>query len=138
MMRLYMNDKGIVNKGAVRKLFASLKAGTYELIATKADTRTIDQNSYYWIAMEYVKRGLQDAGFEGVNTKEDAHFVCKCLFLKTTIQNPSTGEVIEKIGSSRKLTKEQFGEYTDKIIQWAAEYLNVVIPTPNTQQKMFQ
>lgn len=65
----------------------------------------------------------------------EVHFFLKQHFNK--IQIPSKdGEVIEVPGSTTEMTTVQFMEYVDRIARWAAEYLGVAIPPPNTDLKM--
>jgi hypothetical protein len=39
--------------------------------------------------------------------------------------------ISEMAGSTTKMNKEQFGEYIDRITQWAAEFLQIAIPSPD-------
>jgi hypothetical protein len=61
----------------------------------------------------------------------------KFMFLKKQIVNENTGEVLETIGSTTKLSTTEFNEYIDRISQFAAEFLGVEIMPPNKQVAMF-
>ncbi len=122
----------IVQKRLVRKKFDELKDGSYKITITRGKRRTIQENRYYWgVVIPLVYEGLREAGFEKISDKEDAHSVCKSLFLKEIEQH---GDIkIEKAGSTKKLTTAQFEEYIQHIVHWAYDYLSVVIPAPGQQ-----
>ena len=66
-------------------------------------------------------------------SKEDTHLFLRGKFLKDELCN-SDGEVIgERIKSTTELGKGKFMDYLSDINQFAAEYLNIVIPAPNEQ-----
>ena len=73
---------------------------------------------------------MKDMGV--VMSKEQTHDLLKYKFLLIEFIT-GDGEVIKSIGSTRKLGKEEFGEYIDNISRWAHEYLNINIPQPNEQ-----
>ena len=80
-----------------------------------------------------VFKGLRDAGFDDIRTTEDAKAVIKSLFLKRAIPNVNTGEAIEFIQDTHKLSTVEFMEFIEAVIKWAAEYLNIHIPYPGEQ-----
>lgn len=111
----------------------SLPDGSYLVSITPTKKRTTDQNAYYWgIVVPMVHEGLRDMGYDEVKTKEDAHLVLRSLFLKKHI-----GE-LELVRSTTELKTTEFSTYLEEIGKWAAEYLNVVIPAPNTQLEMYE
>jgi hypothetical protein len=136
---VYINShSGIVNKPALRKFFSDLKEGAYTLTLTEKNKRTHDQNEYYWaVVVPMVLQGLRDAGYSEIKTNNDAHLVLKSLFIKKSIPNHQ-GEFIEVVGSTKSMTKSEFIDFIESVSQWAAEYLNVEIPAPNSQTKIFQ
>ncbi len=114
--------------------FKELKAGRYKATIAKAKQRSLQQNDYYWLILtEYVQPALYDAGWREIKSKHDAHEFTRSMFLKEKIVNEVTGEVIERTKSTTELTTIQFMEYLEEIWQWAAEYLSITIPAPNTQ-----
>lgn len=137
MSEFYINiEHGqIVQKKLVRKRFDELKDGSYKVSIIRGKRRTIQENRYYWgVVIPLVFEGLRDAGFEKIIDKDDAHSVCKSLFLKEVEEH---GEIrIEKAGSTKKLTTNQFEDYLQNITIWAYDYLNVVIPAPGTQMNI--
>jgi len=122
----------ITNPSTIRKQFDGLKDGTYLVKVAPRKVRSLQQNAYYWeVVCDMVMEGLRDAGYDEVQTPDDAHEVMKAKFLKRYIVNHQTGEMIEKDGSTASLTTIEFSEYIDRVLQWAAEYLGIVIPLPN-------
>ena len=127
----------ILNKTAVRNFFKGLPDGRYQIKAESFKKRSNPQNRYLWGAVyQYVLDGLQDLGYDEIKTVEDAHIVCKNLFLKVNLPSKD-GEALEFIRSTKTLNKQEMGEYIDKIIRWAAEYLSVIIPDANQQAEIW-
>lgn len=95
----------------------------------RSSTRSLPQNSYYHgVVVQEVRLGLINIGYD-MSTDEVHHFL-KMKFNPVQVASIQ-GEVIELPGSTTQLTKTSFGEYIERIAQWAAEYLNVVIPAPS-------
>lgn len=123
----------------IADLFAQLKDGTYKLEATTFGKRSLSANNYYWMVLtDYIQPGLYNTGWREIKTKDDAHFFVANMFLKEIIANQHTGEAIERIKSTSGLSVKEFGEYLEEIIQWAAEYLGVVVPEPNHKFTLYE
>ena len=121
----------IQNPRMVRKAF-TLPDGSYELTLKKANRRSLSQNAYYWSAVvPMIHEGLRDLGHD-VNL-QDTHEFLKARFNSKEIVEPTTGEMLQIPQSTTEMNKEQFGEYVERISQFAAEYLNITIPSPNSQ-----
>lgn len=136
---VHITHNQITNKQVIRKAFEQLKDGRYEVTIENKNHRSGQQNKYYFgCVLPLVKDGLIDVGYREINSNEQVHDLMKYMFLKKQIVNEETGEVIETIGSTTKLTTIEFNDYIDRIAQFAAEMLGVVIPPPNTQVPMFQ
>lgn len=101
----------------------------------RGSKRSLPQNRYYHgIVVQSVMLGLREIGYS--LSHDETHFFLKSKF--NPVQIPSKdGEVIELPGSTTQLNKLEFSEYIEKISQWAAEYLGVVIPVANADLKMF-
>jgi hypothetical protein len=98
----------------------------------KRNKRSLLQNSYYHgCVVPAVRFALNEAGFK--MSVLQVHELLKFKFLKDEVINETTGEIITTIGSTTGLTKSAFMDYIAEIQQWAAEYLNCVIPDPNEQ-----
>jgi hypothetical protein len=104
-------------------------------IRRKRNHRSEQQNRYYWGGVvPIVCDGLNDVGYR--ITKADTHEFLKATFLKDKIVNEQTGEFLETIGSTTRLTTVQFMEFIADIQRWAAEFLGVYIPDPCEQTEL--
>lgn len=112
--------------------------GLYWWEMTKCrDQRSLKQNSYMWSTVyAYVAKGLEDAWGEKNITIDEAHMKCRELFLQIPHVDRRTGEVTYSIGSTAGLSKPEFSAYLDKIILWAADYLNVEIPAADPNWRL--
>ena len=129
----------ISNPKKMRKFFEEHENGTFLLTSKPVKSRSLMQNAYFHgPVLDLVLQGLRDAGFNDVQTPEDAKKIVKGLFLKKQFVNQETGHVIEYIEETHKLTKIEFCEFIEKIQQWSAEYLGVIIPDPNSQLQFFE
>lgn len=135
---IHISKNQITNKKLVRQAFECLKDGSYQVTIESKNNRSNPQNRYYWsCVLQLVKDGLKEVGYREIDTVESVHDLMKYMFLKKQITNEQTGEVIETIGSTTKLSTLEFMEYIDRIAQFASEMLGVVVPPPNTQVPMF-
>lgn len=132
---LKIRDGEIINRSAVSKLFAELKAkknADYTLEAKKISNRSLPQNRYYWgVCIPLIQKGILDMGTE--LTKEECHDFLKGRFNYAEVINKDSGEYITIPKSTADLSKEEFCTYIEKIQQFASEFLNIVIPNPNEQ-----
>ncbi len=108
------------------KYLATLKGLVSIQIVQRKAKRSLNQNAYYWVCLSII-------GDELGYTKEEMHGIFGMMYLKeyTSITNGKTGEIIEieMIRSTTTLNKVEFGEYLNRIIQWAAE-MGVILLTP--------
>lgn len=127
---LYIKDRNLFNE-EIKTLDESKE---YIItIKKKQKIRSNRQNRYYFgIVLPLVLRGLRNAGFD-VHSKEDAHDIVKCKFLKVDIENDS-GEFITSFKSTKEMSTQEFKEFIDNVQYWASEYLNEYIPSPNESQ----
>ena len=109
----------ILNRESLDKFLNNFEEGTMlELIVKEIENRTQLQNSYYWgqVIGSPSKEGslLSNEMFQG-HTKDELHDVLK-----------------EKFGvkSTRGMSQEDFTEYINKIIFWAADWANMYIKEP--------
>jgi hypothetical protein len=90
--------------------------------------RSHPQNNFYFgVVVEVVRLALLQLGHQ--MTKEETHEFLKMKFNMVSIAN-SHGEELHVPGTTTTMTKTEFGEYIDKIAQWCAEYLGIVLPQP--------
>lgn len=93
------------------------------------------QNRYYWgVVVAMVLIGLVDAGYEPEKLNDEVvHDFLKGKFNQQTVVNPF-GEYLEIPCSTTELSKLDFMDYLGRIQQWAAEFLNIIIPDPTTKE----
>lgn len=131
---VFMKSRKVMNPGDLRRAMQELSDGKHLLTFKDLRKRSIPQNSYYWaVIVPLVRRGLYEIGYDEVKSDEDAHEIVKGLFIKKQLANHLTGEVIEFAGSTKELTVPEFNELIERVIKWAAEYLGIVIPSPNQE-----
>lgn len=99
-------------------------------IEPRKAARSQPQNRYYWgVVVELIS---EHTGY----TPEELHDYLKAKFLPKALALPdANGVIVDEFvigGSTTKLNKLEFGEYVERIRQWAAETLDVVIPDPDT------
>lgn len=137
-LSVYLKDGKLTSTAGLAQAFGELRDGAYVVTIESRKKRSGNQNAYYFgVVVPMVTEGLKQAGFDAVRTREDAHLVMKSLFLKHHFTNPDTGEAIEWIGSTKSLKTVEFNLFLEQVWQWAASYLNLVIPSPNEQMKMW-
>jgi hypothetical protein len=96
--------------------------------------RSLPQNAYYWgVVVEEIRYGLLQIGYQ--MTKEETHYWLKYKFNPINIPGEG-GEAIEVPDTTTTLTKTGFAEYIEKIAQFAAEYLNIIIPPPTAKLEL--
>ena len=101
-------------------------------IEKKRVKRSLDANAYYrGVAVVLITEALIELGHD-VTTRE-VHEFLKAKFNTKEIVNKMTGQVEMMPVSTASLNSSEFNEYLQKIIIWAAEFLGVVIPEPNSQ-----
>lgn len=117
-----------------------LKKDVLEHLAGKQVVLTIKEykksrkhtfNRFYWgVVIRPILIGLRDAGYQIDEIDEESvHSYLKNRFLTKDIHNED-GEVITMQGSTRKMTNTAMLEYLEAVIQWAAEFLGIVISFP--------
>lgn len=97
-------------------------------IERKHATRSHAQNRFYWGV--YIHLISEHTGY----SPDETHELLKAKFLpKKLAIADQNGEVTDEfvIGqSTTRLNKIEFGEYMERVAQWAAETLGVVMPEP--------
>jgi hypothetical protein len=114
---------------------STLKNGEYELRLKKKNRRSLQQNKYYWgvIVFEITHR-FNELGNEF--THEMTHDFLKDRFNFVEVVGTG-GELIGTVGgTTTDLNKDEFSIYLDKIIQWAGEFLEIIIPAAGEQTEM--
>jgi len=94
--------------------------------------RSTPANRYYWgVVVELIYLALKESGWE-VN-REGTHELLRVRFLSEDKPIGNDGEFVTRVKSTTELDSVEFGTYIECCKQFAAEYLNTVIPEPNDQ-----
>jgi hypothetical protein len=107
----------------------------------KKKTRSSEQNRYYWgVVVRMVAEGFADLGNSiSPSSEDDLHTVHEYLkrrFLKPITAADANGEVHEIGYSTANLSTSEMMDYIAQIQQFAAEFLNTVIPDPGQQAEI--
>ena len=109
----------ILNRESLDKFLNNFEEGTMlELVIKEIENRTQMQNSYYWgqvIGSPSIEGSLMsNEMFQGY-TKQELHEALKEKF---------------DVKSTAGMEQEEFTEYINKIIRWAAEFADMYIKEP--------
>ena len=93
--------------------------------------RTDRQNRYYWPC--FVKPFGDFLREQGeMVTDDEAHELMKAKFLRRSVVNPATGEVIgETVPSTTALDTSEFNVYLEQCAYWLADMFHIVVPEPD-------
>jgi hypothetical protein len=94
-----------------------------EVILRKRRSKRSDaQNRWYWgVCVEIL---ANHCGYD----PEELHDALKIKFLSDrTVDDKG----LMRVGSTARMTTDEFIGYTNKVVRWAAEYLHVYIPSPH-------
>lgn len=128
----------VANAQDVNKHLKRLEDGFYMIRITKGTKRSLQQNAYYHgVVCEMVRHGLVDIGYREIKNNDQVHDMLKAMFLKKKMVSELSGDEIEIHGSTARLTKLEFMNYIDEIVQWAGEYLSISIPEPNASHSFY-
>jgi hypothetical protein len=101
--------------------FAQKNEGKYVKIEKPIPIRTLTQNSFYWA-------WLTKCEMETGNEKDQLHLYLKSKFLPkkiVKIKGKQTFHELQVDGSTKDLTKPEFGEYLDK----CSAHTGIPLPT---------
>lgn len=134
----HISDSGevvIQNRRLLREWANRFKGKNVKIRIERAGSRrSHPQNNYYWACIvEEIRLALLQLGHQ--MTKEETHEFLKGKFNSVSIAN-AQGEAIEVPGTTTTMTKTEFGEYVDRIAQWCAEYLGLVLPAPGEKLEL--
>lgn len=131
---------------------AQLGPGELEIIIRKKKRiRSLAMNSYYWAeVVPKVQQGLKETGllltvdgvhdwlgeFFDVAKPEHVHEFLKHMFIEKISVDEDTGEIFKNELSTKRMARDDFWEYVEQIIQFAAEKLNVQIMYPREQSRL--
>lgn len=121
---LNMDDLNI--KRQLMSKIGTLK-GVWELsLKPRRLNRSLDQNSYYWVAVvtPFVE-WLREEWGDNIEP-EQAHEMLKAKILGVKYKEIA-GEAITLIPSSRKLDTAEFSDYIERCARWLAEFCSIVV-----------
>jgi hypothetical protein len=102
---------------------AGLEGKKVELVLKKSSSvRSLQANSYYWAVV--VKILADHCGYDS----DEMHEILKHKFLSSAV--PDEHGLI-RVRSTAALNVDEFIQYTNRIVIWAAQDLQVYIPDPS-------
>ena len=102
----------ILNRNKMNEFLETLN-GEVDITISEVSSRTHFQNNYYW------KIACKMFGDELGYTKEEMHEVLKDKF---------------NIESTSKLDMDEFRDYLDRILRWAAVDFSITLPEPEEEE----
>jgi hypothetical protein len=126
---------------ASRERFAAdiaqhLKNKDVVLTTKEMGKRTTKQNRYYFgVVVEMIRYRLKETQGKDFSN-ETIHEWLKVKFNADPVVIEATGELLEIGGSTSELNKEEMTEYIERIKDWCALSLDLIIPEPNTQTEL--
>ena len=134
-MKLFTKkSRGRFDLRMIYDAFRGLSDGTYSVsIKRIRKNRSNSQNGWLWGCIyPMLLDALIDVGWDEFTNLEQVHEFCKMKFTTETIVNKHTGEIVTIPHSTKAMNTTEFSSYTDKIREFASEYLNTEIPDPNS------
>jgi hypothetical protein len=105
--------------------------GDYEVkVSPKRLSVSGRQRAYYFAtSVKMFQDYLNEQGES--HTKEEVHHLMAGMFLRKSVVDPNTGEVLDDVPRSiTTLNTAEMAEYIDKVIVWLAGF-NIIVPDPN-------
>lgn len=132
MVQIFKKD-GYFDLKLIYGFFRAAKDGQYSVTMQRVrKVNTDEQKGYLWgCVYPLVLDALIDAGWDNITDCKQVHALCLDKFAKTKAINYQTGEIVEFPDSTAEMNTVEMMTYTDKIREWAREYLNTEIPDPD-------
>ncbi len=113
------------------------------VVRRKRKQRSSEQNRYYWgVVIPYILEAFAEIGNDlqqgNPEHAQIVHSFLKGQFLPPRLVCDADGVELKMEPSTTALSKMEFVEYLDRVIQFAAERLQIVIPEPEEQLKLFE
>lgn len=124
-------DNQIKGEKLLLQALRSNRPGFYRLDQYSLNKRSNQQNRYVHVCFTLAQKGLYDAGYDKVTTSQAAKDWYKNHFLKIEAVNEKTAEQYDYIRHTSELSKEEMGEFIDRVRDYALEFTGVYIPTPD-------
>lgn len=125
----------LANRKRFEQDLQSFKDCSVELSVKKRNRRSNPQNRYYWgVVVKEIQLRLIQLGNDF--DADTVHEFLKDKFNKKEIIGDG-GEVLDYLGGTTTgMNKEEFTIYLDKIIEWAASFLQIAIPYPDEKLEL--
>lgn len=127
------DGKLTVNQTRLRAALAAMRDGEVVLtIQRKRPSRTVTQNAYYWGVV--LKTIADETGQDIESVHEFLKRECNAQHVEMT--NKTTGEQFDAWigGSTASLNVNDFYDYVERCRVWAATFLGLEIPDPDTER----
>jgi hypothetical protein len=106
-----------------------------QIVIKKRGKRSSQANRYYWgCIIQEIRTAFRERGT--IATPEEIHEALKAKFNPNNLIDENGTVLLEMGGSTTNMNTGEFSEYVDRVIQWAAQYLQLVIPAPGTQTEI--
>lgn len=96
--------------------------------------RTSQQNRFMWgFLIQPITYRLQELGWDingKIISRQDVHDMLCLKFLKESIVNHDSGEILETIRGTSGLTTTEMNSFWAQVQQWAAENIDLVLADP--------
>lgn len=126
----------ILNEKRFKAELAALKDMDVHITIRKKGKRSSQQNRYYFgVVLEEIRLAFLENGTRV--TAEELHTAFKAMFNPLPFANKDGVQLLPLGGSTTEMNKDEFGNYLDRIIEWASKELQLAIPLPGTQTDMF-
>lgn len=141
-LRATLDDKGnhkfSGSKEWIKSMLKRLEPGEYIWeIKRYRKPRSHQQNAYlHGVLIPCFREALNSVGYDEVKTDEQAKLIIKSMFLKRSVANIETGEVIEYIQDTSALNTFEMATLYEDVWKFASEHLNYVIPGPGQQSEL--
>ena len=83
------------------------------------------------------REALNEAGYDEVRDDTQAKEIIKQMFLKRSVVNKDTGEVLEYVQNTSELNTLEMAELYESVWKFTSTYLNYTIPSPGVQAEIF-
>lgn len=134
MLEKIINFDEPLQRASIAREIQSLRGLQRVTICRAAPRRSDRQNRYYWPC--FVGSLFDYCVAQGDEiTRDEVHELFKAKFLRRTIVNKSTGEIIgQAIASTTDLTTVEFNEYLDKCARFLSE-MGIIVPEPDAYRE---
>jgi len=123
----------IVNRALLEQELTELPKGKYCLTIEKyRKNKSNPQLGYYYACvLPLFLKGAIDAGWE-ITSIEECDIWLKSMFANKDLINKDTGQIISVPALKREMTTVEMSTFTNQVRDYAAEFLNIIIPDPET------